>query len=88
MAFAGLCWMISLSPPLANFLSPCNLAAGVLGEASLLLWLVVIGVNVQRWNEQASTAGALGLWLLFKGLSPSGLAGPDKGSDRAQTGAA
>jgi hypothetical protein len=31
---------------------------------------------------------ALGLWLLFKGLSPSGLAGPDKGSDRAQTGAA
>jgi hypothetical protein len=26
---------------------------------------------------------ALGLWLLFKGLSPSGLAGPDKTGDRA-----
>lgn len=31
---------------------------------------------------------ALGLWLLFKGLSPSGLAGPDKASDRAHAGAA
>ncbi len=31
---------------------------------------------------------ALGLWLLFKGLIPSGLAGSDKASDRAQAGAA
>src|SRR5450759_2818882 len=31
---------------------------------------------------------ALGLWLLFKGLGPSELAGPDKASDRAQTEAA
>jgi hypothetical protein len=31
---------------------------------------------------------ALGLWLLFKGLSPSWLAGPDKASDRAQADAA
>jgi hypothetical protein len=27
---------------------------------------------------------ALGLWLLFKGLRPSALAGPDRASDRAQ----
>ena len=27
---------------------------------------------------------ALGLWLLFRGLSPSGLGGPDKAGDRAQ----
>ena len=31
---------------------------------------------------------ALGLWLLFKGLSPSGLAGPDEPGGRAQAGAA
>jgi hypothetical protein len=29
---------------------------------------------------------ALGLWLLFKGLSPSGMAQPVEASDRAQTG--
>ena len=31
---------------------------------------------------------ALGLWLLFKGLRPSGVAEPDKASDRAQADAA
>jgi hypothetical protein len=31
---------------------------------------------------------ATGLWLLFKGLRPSGMAGPDEASGRAQAGAA
>jgi len=56
MAFAGLVWLTFLSPPLANYLSPYNLASGFLGEGSLMLWLLVIGVNVQRWKEQASAA--------------------------------
>ena len=30
--------------------------ASALGEIPLLLWLLVVGVNVQRWNEQASAA--------------------------------
>jgi hypothetical protein len=57
MAFAGLGWLTFLSPPLANDLSPYNLAAGLLGEASMCLGLLVIGVNVQRRKEQASAAG-------------------------------
>jgi heme A synthase len=57
MAFAGLCWLTFLSPQLAKYLSPYNLASGLLGEAPLMLWLIV-GVNVQRWKEQASAAGA------------------------------
>jgi hypothetical protein len=57
MAFAGPVWLTFLSTPLANYLSPYNLASGLLGEASLMLWLLVIGVNVQRWKEQASAAG-------------------------------
>ncbi len=57
MAIAGLVWLTFLSTPLANHLSPYNLAAGVIGEASLMLWLLVMGVNVQRWKEQASAAG-------------------------------
>jgi len=59
MAIAGLGWLTYLSPPLANHLSPYNLAFGILGEVSLFLWLLVMGVNVQRWMEQAGAAGAV-----------------------------
>src|SRR6266545_208048 len=45
------------SPPLANHLSPYNMVPGILGEGSLTFWLLVNGVNVQRWKEQASAAG-------------------------------
>ena len=55
MALAGLGWLVFLSPPLANYLSPYILAPGILGEGSLTLWLLVKGVNVQRWNEHAGT---------------------------------
>jgi len=56
MAFAGLGWLTFLSPPLANYLSPYILVLGFLAELALMLWLLVMGVNVQRWNEQASAA--------------------------------
>ena len=58
MAFGGLGWLTLLSPPLANSLSPYNMAPGLLGEGALTLWLLVIGVNVQRWKARASAAGA------------------------------
>jgi hypothetical protein len=56
MALAGLGWLTFLSPPLANHLSPYNLVLGFLAELSLMLWLLVMGVNVQRWQEQAGAA--------------------------------
>ncbi len=56
IAIAGLGWLTYLSTPLANHLSPYNLAVGLLGEASVFLWLLVMGVNVQRWKAQASEA--------------------------------
>jgi hypothetical protein len=56
MAFAGLGWLTFLSPPLASHLSPYNLVLGFLAELLLMLWLLVKGVNVQRWKEQASAA--------------------------------
>jgi hypothetical protein len=55
VAFGGLGWLTFLSPALARYLYPYNLAPGLLGEGSLTLWLLVIGVNEQRWKEQAST---------------------------------
>jgi hypothetical protein len=57
MAFGGLGWLTYVSLPLANYLSPYNLACGLLGEASVFLSLLFMGVNVQRWQEQATPAG-------------------------------
>ena len=55
MAFAGLGWLAFLSP-LAIPLLTCLKVLGFLAEASLMLWLIMKGVNVQRWKEQASAA--------------------------------
>ena len=54
MVLGGLGWLTYLSNPLVNHLSPYNLASGLLGEASVFLWLLVKGV--QRWKEQAGAA--------------------------------
>lgn len=56
MALAGLGWLTFLSPPFANHLSPYNLVLGFVAELLLMLWLLVMGVNVERWREQASAA--------------------------------
>jgi hypothetical protein len=56
MVFAGLGWLTFLSPPLANYLSPYIFIPGLLGEGALTLWLLVVGVNVQRWREQGRAA--------------------------------
>ena len=57
MAFAGLGWLTFLSPMLANHLSPYIFAPGILGEGALTLWLLAMGVNAERWNEQAGVIG-------------------------------
>jgi hypothetical protein len=57
MVFAGLGWLTFLSPPLASYLSPYILILGFVAELLLMLWLLVMGVNVQRWKDQASAAG-------------------------------
>jgi hypothetical protein len=56
MAVGGFSWLTFLSPPLAKHLSPYNLAFGILGQESVMLWLLVMGVNVQRWKQQTSAA--------------------------------
>ena len=58
MLFAGVAWLTFLLPLLASHLAPYNLATGFLGQAALMLWLLVKGVNAQRWREQARAAGA------------------------------
>jgi hypothetical protein len=56
MALAGLGWLAFLSPALPHYLSVSIEGVGIFAEASLMLWLIVMGVNVQRWKEQASAA--------------------------------
>ena len=61
IAVAGAGWLTFLSPPLANNLLTVLEVLGVVSELSLMLWLLVMGVNAQRWKEQAGAAGASGI---------------------------
>ena len=51
----GMGWATYLYPPLATSIYPVIAIVAAFGEIPLLLWLLVFGVNTQRWNEQAST---------------------------------
>jgi hypothetical protein len=57
MVLAGLSYVLFLSPPLVRFLQPYILVFPGVGQISLCLWLLGIGLNAQRWTEQASIAG-------------------------------
>ena len=56
MVLAGLSYVLFLSPPLVGSLQPYILIFPAVGQISLTLWLLAIGVNIQRWKEQAGTA--------------------------------
>lgn len=53
-ALAGMGYLTLLWQPLAHYLYPYNLALAGPGEISLLLRLLVKGVNVGKWKETAS----------------------------------
>jgi hypothetical protein len=54
MALGGMGWLSFASSALSAHLSPYNMLPGILGETALTLWLLVVGVNGQRWKAQAS----------------------------------
>ena len=54
IALAGVGWLIFLSPPIANALLIYLEVLGFVAEAALMVWLLVRGVNVQRWQQVAS----------------------------------
>jgi Domain of unknown function (DUF4386) len=53
MAFAGVGWFLFLSP-LVKYLSTYLKVLGFVAEMSLMLWLIVKGVNIRQWKEQVS----------------------------------
>lgn len=54
MAASAPGWLIFLYPPLANYLLTPIEVIGFVAEAVLMLWLLVRGVNAQRWREQGT----------------------------------
>jgi hypothetical protein len=61
LAIGGTCYVIAsfanfLTPSFGPRLIPFIMPVALIGEGSLTLWLLVKGVNVQRWKDQASAA--------------------------------
>ena len=57
LSIDGLGWMMFVYPPLGSSLFTFIAIAAGLAEIPLLLWLLIMGVNPQRWNDQAAAAG-------------------------------
>jgi hypothetical protein len=50
-------WLSFLYQPLGYRLFPYIAALGLIGAVSLVVWLLMFGVNEQRWKQQARAAG-------------------------------
>jgi hypothetical protein len=64
MILAGLCYLTNsfalfVAPALASALYPFILLPCFIGEASLALWLLIMGVNGDRWREHDARARAM-----------------------------
>jgi hypothetical protein len=58
LALTGVAYLTYLYPPLEQALAPYLQVPSLLGEGSLTLWLLVMGVNARHWLEQARAARA------------------------------
>jgi Domain of unknown function (DUF4386) len=55
----GLGWLSFLYLPLGHLAFPYVAVFALLGAALLIFWLLVFGVNEQRWKEQAAAAASM-----------------------------
>ncbi len=54
---ASMGWLTYLYQPLAQRYSTYVLLLGLLGAVAMTLWLLIVGVDEQRWREQAQRSG-------------------------------
>ena len=58
MVLAGVGWVAFALMHVPAMLGRVIEGVGILAEASLMLWLLVMGVNKRRWVEQAGAGAA------------------------------
>jgi hypothetical protein len=58
MVLAGLGWLAFMLPGLPHSLTVAIEALGIVAEALLMLWLLVMGVKTERWRQQSGAAKA------------------------------
>lgn len=55
---AGLCWLLYLYPPLGRAAFGITALYGLLVSAVMILWLLIRGVDEEKWHERAKHASA------------------------------
>lgn len=56
LAISGVGWMVFLYPPFAHSVFHYIAMASALGEIPLQFWLLIMGVNSEKWEAQAGAA--------------------------------
>jgi Domain of unknown function (DUF4386) len=57
MVLAGLGWLTFLVLPAGSHMTAYIEGLGIVAEALLMLWLLTLGINSERWSEQAAKVG-------------------------------
>jgi hypothetical protein len=58
LVVAGMGWLTYIHPPLARQLGAFAMAPGMVGEGVLTLWLLIAGVDPERWRAQSTRSKA------------------------------
>lgn len=56
MACAGVCWLITTWPWMASATAPYTTIVGLVGEGTVMGYLLLKGLDERRWREQAKLA--------------------------------